>query len=410
MPRKLSQSNILAINAGSSSIKFAVYQLSNHLSRCLHGEVDRIGLPNARLTFSDDNKNSRESLDLEKSDYTSIVAFLSAWLEKQIGFSSIAAIGHRVVHGLDFTDHQKVTDDLLQELQQISPYDPDHLPLEIELIKTFRQRHPSLPQAVCFDTVFHSGMPQIARILPIPRRYFDKGIKRYGFHGLSYSYLMKELARRVGDQKARGRVILAHLGNGASLAAVKNGRSIDTSMGFTPASGLVMGTRPGDIDPGIAWYLMTTEKLTSEAYSHLINHESGLAGISGKSSDMRDLLDNQANDKHAAEAVDLFCYQARKWLGAFAAALGGLDMLVFAGGIGESSSEIRRRICSGLGFLGIDLAESSNDINAEIISSTKSPVQVHVMHTDEESVIVEAACRILNISLGKGSYHENIKR
>jgi acetate kinase len=205
-------------------------------------------------------------------------------------------------------------------------------------------------------------------------------------------------------------VIIAHLGNGASLAAIKDGQSIDTSMGFTPASGLVMGTRPGDLDPGVAWFLMKMENLSPKEYNNLINHQSGLLGVSGNSSDMRDLLDSQAGDDLAAEAVELFCYQARKWIGAYAAVLEGLDILVFAGGIGESSSEIRRRICGGLGFLGIDIDEAHNDNNAEIISKTKSPVQVHVMHTDEESVIAENTCRVLNIALGKGSYHENVKR
>ena len=409
MPRSLSDTNIIAINAGSSSIKFAVFRLSDPLKRILRGKIDRIGLPNTRLIFSNDHEENHGYRDLKAANHQAATVFLIEWLEKQIGFGSITAIGHRVVHGMDFADHQKVTDSLLQKLLEISAYDPDHLPLEIELIKTFKQHHPDLPQAVCFDTVFHSGMPPVARILPLPRKYFDQGIKRYGFHGLSYTYLMKELSRRVGEANSNGRVIIAHLGNGASLAAIKNGRSIDTSMGFTPASGLVMGTRPGDLDPGVAWYLMKVEKLSPQEYNNLINHQSGLKGVSGNSSDMRDLLDSQASDYQAAEAVELFCYQARKWIGAYAAVLDGLDILVFAGGIGESSSEIRRRICSGLGFLGIDIDEARNDNNAEIISQAKSPVQVHVMHTDEESVIAKAACRVLNISLGKGSYHENVK-
>jgi len=284
------------------------------------------------------------------------------------------------------------------------------LPLEIELIRAIRQHLPNLPQIACFDTSFHSKMPRVARILPIPRRYYDKGIKRYGFHGLSYTYLLEELARRTDNRSNRERLIMAHLGGGASLAAVKNGRCIDTSMGFTPSSGLVMGTRTGDLDPGVAWYLMKTENLTPASFNNLINHKSGLKGVSGTSSDMRDLLDNQKSDIHSAEAVELFCYQTRKWIGAFAAALGGLDSLVFAGGIGENSPEIRQRICEGLQFLGIEIKKAQNESNAKLISSKNSPVKVHVIKTNEERVIAEAVIRVLNITVGKDGLYENIKR
>jgi acetate kinase len=249
---------------------------------------------------------------------------------------------------------------LLDELHRIRPYDPDHLPREIELIEAFRQRHPKLPQVACFDTAFHQTMPRVAKLLPIPRRFDAKGIQRYGFHGLSYAYLMEELAR-LGDPAAtKGRVILAHLGNGASLAAVRDGKSMDTSMGFTPTAGLVMSTRSGDLDPGLAPYLARTEQMTTKQFYEMVNHESGLLGVSETSSDMRDLLDHEKQDVRAAEAVALFCYQAKKWIGSFAAALGGLDTLVFAGGIGENAPLVRARICEGLGFLGIELNESRN--------------------------------------------------
>ena len=276
-------------------------------------------------------ESRKAGLNLTAADHKSAANFLIDWLEKQNGFDSIQAVGHRVVHGMKHTEPEIVTQDLLDELHRISPNDPDHLPREIELMETFRQRHPKLPQVACFDTAFHQTMPRVAKLLPIPRRFDAKGIQRYGFHGLSYAYLMEELAR-LGDPAAtKGRVILAHLGNGASLAAVRDGKSIDTSMGFTPTAGLVMSTRTGDLDPGLAPFLGRTEHMTTKQFYEMVNHKSGLLGVSETSSDMRDLLDHEQQDVRAAEAVALFCYQAKKWIGSFAAALGGLDTLVFAG-------------------------------------------------------------------------------
>jgi acetate kinase len=295
---------------------------------------------------------------------------------------------------MNYTEPQAVTQELLDELHRISSYDPDHLPAEIELIETFRERHPQLAQVACFDTAFHQGMPRVARLLAIPRRFDAMGIERYGFHGLSYAYLMEELGRVGGTAAAQGRVILAHLGNGASLAAVRDGKSIDTSMGFTPSAGLPMGTRAGDLDPGVAWYLMRSGNLTPVQFNHLINHECGLLGVSGISSDMRDLIERQAGDIHAAEALELFCYQARKWVGAYAAALGGLDTLVFAGGIGENAGEVRARIANGLEFLGIELDAARNAANAGVISSASSRVTVRVIPTDEEIMIARAVRRL----------------
>ena len=244
---------------------------------------------------------------------------------------------------------------------------------------------------------FTTALPRVARLLPIPRRFDAMGIQRYGFHGLSYAYLMQALAQVAGPQAAQGRVILAHLGNGASLAAVRDGRSIDTSMGFTPAGGLVMGTRSGDLDPGVAWYMMQREHLTSKQFNHLINHESGLLGMSETSSDMRDLLVQEAGDVRAAEAVEVFCYQVKKWIGAFAAAMGGLDTLVFAGGIGEHAPVVRARICAGLEFLGIEIEEESNAQNADVISTETGRVAVRIMHTDEELMIAKSVCGILGL-------------
>jgi acetate kinase len=237
-------------------------------------------------------------------------------------------------------------------------------------------------------------MPRVAQIVPIPRRFEAAGVRRYGFHGLSYEYLMEELARVAGAEEALGHVILAHLGAGASLAAVQRGQSIDTTMGFTPASGLVMGTRTGDIDPGLVRFLSRTEGMTADEFDEVVNHESGLLGVSETSSDVRDLLARQNADVRAAEAIELFCYHAKKWIGAFAAALGGLDTLVFAGGIGENAPEIRHRICAGLAFLGIALDENRNATSALLISTDQGPVKVRVIRTDEELMIAKAAARL----------------
>src|SRR5664279_1136086 len=365
---------ILTINGGSSSIKFALYQVDAALKRGLHGKVDRIGLSGTNLTFNDPTKKEQESRKLAAADHKSAANFLIDWLEEQKSFESVRAVGHRVVHGMKHTAPELVTQELLDELHRISPNDPDHLPREIELIETFRQRHPKLPQVACFDTAFHQTMPRVAKLLPIPRRFDAKGIQRYGFHGLSYAYLMEELVR-LGDPGAtKGSVILAHLGNGASLAAVRDSKSIDTSMGFTPTAGLVMSTRSGDLDPGVAPYLARTEQMTTSQFYKMVNHESGLLGVSETSSDMRDLLDLEKADVRAAEAVALFCYQAKKWIGSFVAALGGLDTLVFAGGIGENAPLVRARICDGLGFLGIELNEPRNAQAAGVISTDASRV------------------------------------
>ncbi|GBL45603.1 acetate kinase [Sulfuriferula multivorans] len=393
--------SILTINGGSSSIKFALYQIGEALERKLVGKVDRIGLSGTNLTFNDSSQAEPGSRNIEAANHGSAANFLIDWLEQQVGFTYIRGVGHRVVHGMQHTEPERVSQALLDELHRISPYDPDHLPREIELIEAFQRRYPQLPQVACFDTAFHHSLPRVAQLLPIPRRFDAMGIRRYGFHGLSYAYLMRELAQLAGKQTAQGRVILAHLGNGASLAAVRDGCSIDTSMGFTPTGGLTMGTRTGDLDPGVAWYLMQSENLTPQQFNHLINHESGLLGVSETSSDMRDLMEHEATDVRAAEAVELFCYQVKKWIGAYAAALGGLDTLVFAGGIGENAPAVRARICDGLEFLGIEIEEKRNATNADVISAATSRVTVRVMHTDEEVMIAKSVCHVLDIPIEK---------
>jgi acetate kinase len=310
----------------------------------------------------------------------------------------LSAIGHRVVHGgPKYGVPQRITAEMVKELRQLSPFDPEHLPEEILLTEAFHHRFPDLPQVACFDTAFHRDLPRVARLLPIPRRYEAKGVRRYGFHGLSYAFLMGELVRLDGANAARCRVILAHLGNGASMAAVRDGKPVDTSMSFTPTAGLVMGARSGDLDPGIVCYLARAEQMTATQFQRMVNHESGMLGISETSSDLRDLLALEAEDERAAEAVALFCYQAKKWIGSFAAALGGLDTLVFAGGIGENASIIRQRICDGLGFLGIELDQQRNATNAPVISPDSGRVRVRVIRTDEELVIARSVVRVLNL-------------
>lgn len=388
---------VLALNAGSSSIKFAQFQADDTLPRVLYGQVERVGVSEAKLTWHDAS-GLRNSQDLAATDLAASVNRLIELLEAQPSFACIRGVGHRIVHGMRHTTPERVTPELLEDLRQIIPCDPEHLPLEIELIAAFRTRHPELPQVVCFDTAFHSAMPRVARLLPIPRRFDAKGIQRYGFHGLSYAYLMQEL-RRLGDPAAQsGRVVLAHLGSGASMAAVRNGQSIDTSMAFTPAAGLPMGTRSGDLDPGLFSYLARTEQMTAAQFDHMVNHESGLLGVSETSSDLRDLLARQDTDVRAAEAVALFTYQAKKGLGAYAAALGGLDTLVFSAGIGENNPLVRAGLCAGLGFLGIELDAARNAENAAVISTEQSRVTVRVIHTQEEWMIAREVCRVLGLA------------
>lgn len=386
---------ILTVNGGSSSIRFALYRASETLKRELHGKIDRIGLSGTNLTFTDPEGDCQDSRDVAVTDHRLAAKFLIDWLGEQHGFESVRAVGHRVVHGMQHTAPELVTQELLDELHRICPYDPDHLPREIELIEAFRDCHPKLPQVACFDTAFHRTMPRVAKLLPIPRRYDAKGVQRYGFHGLSYAYLMDELARLGDPAASAGRVILAHLGNGASLAAVRDGKSVDTSMGFTPTAGLVMSTRSGDLDPGLAPYLARTEQMSTKQMCEMVNHKSGLLGVSETSSDMRDLLAKEASDVRAAEAVALFCYQAKKWIGSYAAVLGGVDTLVFAGGIGENAPPVRARICDGLGFLGIELDESRNAAGAAVISTDASATKVRVIRTDEELMIARSVRRIL---------------
>jgi len=371
---------ILTINAGSSSIKFALFEQGAALRRLERGSIERIGLADG-------------------PDQKAAIAQLLQWVESHGAGSShgrLGAVAHRIVHGgPKYSAPVVLNPAVLTQLKALSPFDPEHLPQELRLAEALAQRYPDLPQVACFDTAFHHDMPRVAQLLALPRRYQAQGLRRYGFHGLSYAYLMQELEREAGKPAAQGRVVLAHLGNGASLAAVRAGKSIDTSMGFTPVAGIPMSTRSGDLDPGIVWYLARTEGLDAQRFNQLVNAESGLLGLSETSPDMRDLLAREATDERARDAVALFCYQVRKWIGAFAAALGGIDTLVFAGGIGEHAAPVRSRVCEGLAFLGIAVDESRNAAHARLISKQGGRVAVRVIPTDEEWMMAQLVTGVL---------------
>ncbi len=391
---------VLTVNGGSSSIKFALFESDESLVQILGGRIEGVGLPKGGFSMKGLNKADNFSRLVKAADHKVAVTVLMDWIQERIGRGALAAVGHRVVHGgPKYWEPQRITPEMIEELRQLSPFDPDHLPEEILLTEAFHRRFPDLTQIACFDTAYHHDMPRVAKVLPIPRRYEAKGLHRYGFHGLSYAYLMQELGRVAGAKAANGRVILAHLGNGASMAAVHEGRSIDTTMAFTPAAGLVMSTRSGDVDPGLVSFLARREKMTAAQFDRMVNHESGLLGVSETSSDMRELLDREKQDVRAAEAVALFCYQAKKQIGAYAAALGGLDTLVFAGGIGENAPLIRARICEGLGFLGIELNKPRNAETAGVISTDASRVTGRVIRTDEELMIARSVCRVLGLGV-----------
>jgi acetate kinase len=388
---------VLTINSGSSSLKFALYREDSPAAQLLSGKIERIGLPRPVVTIRD-GATTTSLRPRFTSNHKTAADFLINWLGQRLGPGTLVGVGHRIVHGgINLIESQRVTPRVLAELRRIREYVPKHLPAAIALMEVFHQRYPRLPQVACFDTAFHHEMPRVAKLLPLPRRFDAKGIQRFGFHGLSYTYLMAELARVAGRKAAQGRVILAHLGNGVSLAAVRGGRSMDTSMSFTPAAGVPMSTRTGDLDPGLVWYLARTERMTAKQFQAMVHRQSGLLGVSEISPDMRDLLAKEKQDVRAAEAVAMFCYHVKKFIGAYAAALGGLNTLVFAGGIGENGCEVRERICAGLGFLGITLDKKRNRANAPVISSTASPVTVRVIRTDEEAVIAKAVWSVLRL-------------
>src|SRR5215216_331647 len=389
---------LLTINTGSSSLKAALYRLRESATEPpeLRAEASRIGGRGGGLRLAD---AGGETLDERRDDLPDHAAALDALLsrlrDRGLGRDDLAAVGHRIVHGGDrHREPQRVAPELVANLRALVPIDPNHLPQAIAAIEVVGRAYPAVPQVVCFDTAFHSRMPRVARLYALPRDLAEGGVVRYGFHGLSYEYVVGEL-RRLDRGAYDGRVVVAHLGNGASMAAVRGGVGVDTTMGFTSTGGLVMGTRSGDLDPGVPLFLLEERGMSPTEVSDLLNKQAGLLGVSGTSADMRDLLDREPDEGRAAEAVALFCYQAKKFLGALAAALGGLDALVFTGGIGEHAAPVRERVCEGLEFLGIRIDPDRNAAHAPVISSDDASVTVRIVPTDEDLMVAQHTRRLI---------------
>jgi acetate kinase len=381
--------SILVINSGSSSLKFSLFEADSE-KLLFAGAVERIGLAGGsfRIKGMVEEKGSF-------ADHDAALGRLFAFLRAS-GPRDLALAGHRLVYGgLEYQRPHLVTPELIAALRSLVPFAPEHLPHEIGAIEAVGRARPALKQYACFDTAFHCAKPPVAARYPIPRELWTEGIRRYGFHGLSYAYILRELEKEAGAEAARGRVIIAHLGNGASMTAVKDGRPMDTTMGLTPAGGLMMGTRSGDLDPGVLLYLQETKGHSAGQVREIVNRKSGLLGVSSISSDMQDLLAKESADSRAAEAIELYYYLAAKHLGSLAAVLGGLDTLVFTAGIGENAPSIRRRICGNLAFLGIRIDSGQNEANAPVISSAGAAVTVRVMKTDEDLMIARAGRQFL---------------
>lgn len=391
MPEAQTAQTILCLNSGSSSLKFALYRLeAGQETLLMRGIADRIGSTGGRLYAKDGEGRVTANDEVQFADHAAACqAVLSVLAREDTPHPD--AIGHRVVHGgPNYTAPERVDAALIGALRDLIPFAPLHMPSAFAVMEALGASYPGLPQVACFDTAFHRRMPEVAQRFPLPAALWDRGVRRYGFHGLSYEYILETLGTG-----ARRRVVIAHLGNGASMAAVLDGRSVDTTMSFTPTAGLVMGTRCGDMDPGVFIYLMREMRYGSEELNELVNFRSGLAGVSGFSSDMKVLLDRRDNAPSAAIAVELFCYQARKTIGALAATLGGLDTLVFTGGIGERAAPVRLEICHGLEFLGVQLDAQRNATSADTISTPQSRCAVRVVPTNEELMIARHTTRLL---------------
>ena len=390
---------LLAVNAGSTSIKFALMDAAPPHNRVFDGAVDGIG--NGPGYFHVEEGAASFSRRFVIPDAVTAVDVLMDWLRERLPPAGPVAIGHRVVYGGNgYRAAQEVDSPMLAALFAATSFDSEHLPQTIRLIETLRCAFPSARHFACFDTAFHRSMPRVASMLPIPRRYYDEGVIRLGFHGLSCAFLMLELSRLASPGAAMGKVVLAHLGGGCSMTAVNAGRSCDTSMGLTPAGGMMMACRSGDIDPGLAWRLEHDHQVSAAQFNHMVNRGSGLQGVSGISGDLRMLLECEAAEPGAADALAMFCYQARKQVCAMAAAMGGVETLVFAGGAGEHLAVLRARICAGLGFLGIELDEVANANHADVVSTERSAVTVRVMHTDEQWMIAHELHTLLDRAAG----------
>ena len=383
---------ILSFNSGSSSDKFALHRLSRNGETLLsEGEAEGIGLDSGRLRISDGRAKTLS--DAEWSFPRSADALRALFDEiDRLRLPRPDAIGHRLVHGgPNHFAPERLTSRLIEELRALVPFAPLHLPLEIEGIEALASRFPGLPQVACFDTGFHREMPEVARRFALPRALWDEGLYRYGFHGLSYEYVMEALG-----PAAPARIVIAHLGNGASMTAVRERRPVDTTMGFTPTGGFMMGTRSGDLDPGLMVYLIDRRGYDGARLEQLVNHESGLLGVSAISSDVKTLLEKRTAEPNAALAIEMFCYQVRKQIGAFAAVLGGLDLLVFTGGIGERAAPVRFEVCRGLEHLGIKVDPQRNDAHADTVSLSGAKCVVRVIATNEDLMIARHTQRVLS--------------
>ncbi|HEY1528485.1 MAG TPA: acetate/propionate family kinase [Candidatus Angelobacter sp.] len=372
---------ILCLNGGSSSLKFAVYRMAGTLEECVvFGAIEAIGEDSGRAWLRAGDKKLSDQSGVF-SDHAEAVKTMFALLH-QHGHERFTAAGHRIVHGgPELISPQRIDEKIKSTLRELIPFAPLHLPSQIAMIEAVAAHFPYLPQVACFDTAFHCRMPEVARRFALPRELWEQGIKRYGFHGLSYEYVADKLQGNLGR-----RAIIAHLGNGASMVALKDGVSVDTSMGLTPTGGFMMGTRSGDLDPGVVLHLLGIG-YTAERLEKVLNHQAGLLGVSGQSGDMKVLLDHRQTNPAAAIAVKMFCYQVRKFIGAFAAVLNGLDTLVFTGGIGERAATVREEICFGLEYLGIAFDGSANGRNEKVITLAGSECVVRVIETDEDLMI-----------------------
>lgn len=387
----------LVLNAGSSSLKFSVFERPHGERWRLgaRGQVEGIGVA-PRLTARDERGESLAKLDVAARDGREALAALAGWLRSNYGGSRVLGVGHRVVHGgARFSGPTILNAEILRELYQLVPLAPLHQPYNLAAIEAVYERLPGIPQVACFDTSFHRGQPAVAELVPLPRELRQRGLQRYGFHGLSYEYIASVLPE-VAPEIARGRVIVAHLGSGASLCALREGKSIDSTLGFTALDGLCMGTRPGSIDPGVVLHLFQGLNLSAREVETLLYKKSGLLGISGISNDMRDLLGR--SEPAAVLAVDYFVYRVAREIGALTAVLGGLDALVFTAGIGEKSPEIRQRICASSAWLGIELDQAANSQSLSKISTTRSGPSVWVIPTNEELMIARHTGSLLGLA------------
>lgn len=388
------EGSILVLNVGSSTLKFGVFPFDGGDEPLLRGVIEYAG-PHAGQVRTTDSAGRSDSRQLDV-DRDSAPAQLIDHLEQHYSLASIQAVGHRLVHGGSrLVMPVRIDAGVRAMLEDVIPLAPDHLPTELRAIDAVSRLSSSLVQIACFDTAFHSEMPSVARIFGLPRKLSNSGVVRYGFHGLSYEYVTSELRRRA---ELPQRTIVAHLGNGASLVALRDGISIDTSMGMTPAGGIAMSTRSGDLDPGVILYLLRSRNFSIGDLDDAVNRDGGLLGISELSSDVRELLAARSTDSRAADAIEVFCYQAKKCIGSFAATLGGLDALVFSGGIGEHSPEVRAQICEKLDFLGIRLDPALNDANAPVISDRQSTVKIRILETREEVMIARHVRAVLATS------------